>query len=90
MKILIIRFSSIGDIVLTSPVIRCLFQQKKAEITFLTKAAFAAIPAANPMVSRVIALGEQPSIINDKIRYAASFEELTVLLQTGNFDYIID
>ena len=90
MKVLIVRFSSIGDIVLTSPVVRCLFQQKKAEITYLTKAAFANIPAANPMVSRVIALGEQPTVINDKIRYAASFEELTVLLQAGNFDFVID
>lgn len=90
MKILIVRFSSIGDIVLTSPVIRCVFQQKKAEITYLTKAAFAAIPAANPMVSRVIALGEQPNIINDKIRYATSFEELSTLLQAGGYDYVID
>lgn len=90
MKILIVRFSSIGDIVLTSPVVRCLFQQKKAEITYLTKAAFAAIPAANPMVSRVIALGEQPNVINDKIRYATSFEELSLLLQAGGYDYLID
>ena len=31
MKILIIRFSSIGDIVLTTPVVRCLKQQIKGE-----------------------------------------------------------
>ena len=32
LKILVIRFSSIGDIVLTTPVIRCLKLQTNAEI----------------------------------------------------------
>ena len=36
LKILVIRFSSIGDIVLTTPVIRCLKQQKNCEIHYLT------------------------------------------------------
>ncbi|MEK7253399.1 MAG: hypothetical protein AAB316_01535 [Bacteroidota bacterium] len=36
-KILLIRFSSIGDILLTTPVVRCLRQQLDAEIHFLTK-----------------------------------------------------
>ena len=36
-KILIIRFSSIGDIVLTTPVIRCLYNQLNCEIHYLTK-----------------------------------------------------
>lgn len=39
MKILIIRFSSIGDIVLTTPIIRCLKKQvPHAEVHYLTKA----------------------------------------------------
>ena len=43
-KFLIIRFSSIGDIVLTTPVIRCLRKQyPDAEIHFLTKNAFKGI-----------------------------------------------
>ncbi len=38
MKFLIIRFSSIGDIVLTTPVVRCLKQQVAgAEVHYLTK-----------------------------------------------------
>ena len=37
LKILVIRFSSIGDIVLTTPIIRCLKLQTNAEIDFLTK-----------------------------------------------------
>ena len=38
MKILIVRFSSIGDIVLTTPVIRCVKQQlPNVEVHLLTK-----------------------------------------------------
>jgi len=53
-KILIIRFSSIGDIVLTSPVIRCLKKQvKDAEVHFLTKKVFGGIVQSNPYVDKV-------------------------------------
>ena len=46
MKFLIIRFSSIGDIVLTTPVVRCLKKQVlSAEVHYLTKAAFRPILA---------------------------------------------
>lgn len=52
-KALLIRFSSIGDIVLTTPVIRCLKQQTDLEVHFLTKASFAAIVRENPYVDRL-------------------------------------
>jgi ADP-heptose:LPS heptosyltransferase len=52
-KILVLRFSSIGDIVLTTPVLRCLRRQNGASVHFLTKSAFASIPSANPHVERV-------------------------------------
>ncbi len=52
-KILIIRFSSIGDIVLTSPVIRTLSQQLDAELHFLCKKEFASILAFNPYLHKV-------------------------------------
>ncbi len=52
-KILIVRFSSIGDIVLTTPVIRCVKQQTGAEVHFLTKASFAATLKHNPYVDRL-------------------------------------
>ena len=55
-KILVIRFSSIGDIVLTTPVLRCLKQQTGAEIHFLTKRSFAGIVQSNPYVDKVIAI----------------------------------
>ncbi len=54
MKILVIRFSSIGDIVLTSPVLRCVKQQRPdAEVHFLTKAQFRDLVAHSPYVDKV-------------------------------------
>lgn len=54
LKILIIRFSSIGDIVLTSPVVRCIHQQMpNAEIYFLTKKQFQPVVASNPHIHQV-------------------------------------
>lgn len=53
MKILVLRFSSIGDIVLTTPVIRCLKKQTGAEIHLLTKKTFAATVESNPYISQV-------------------------------------
>ncbi|MBX2971642.1 MAG: glycosyltransferase family 9 protein [Flavobacteriales bacterium] len=51
---LILRFSSIGDIVLTSPVLRCVKQQlKDVELHFATKAAFADLVRFNPHVDKV-------------------------------------
>ena len=43
LKILIVRFSSIGDIVLTTPVIRCLKKQLGAELHYLTKEIYSSI-----------------------------------------------
>jgi ADP-heptose:LPS heptosyltransferase len=56
MKILIIRFSSIGDIVLTSPVARCLKKQLGAEVHFLTKKNFEKILFPNPYIDRVFSI----------------------------------
>lgn len=53
-KILIIRFSSIGDIVLTTPVIRMAKEQiPNAEVHFLTKASFASILSNNPHIDKL-------------------------------------
>jgi ADP-heptose:LPS heptosyltransferase len=54
MKFLIIRFSSIGDIVLTTPVIRCVKQQcPDAEVHFLTKKSFRGILEHNPYIDKL-------------------------------------
>ncbi len=78
MKILIIRFSSIGDIVLTTPVVRCLKQQvPAAEIHYLTKASFTQVIAANPYV--------------DKFHYLEhSLQSVIRELKQEKFDCIID
>ncbi|THU40746.1 glycosyltransferase family 9 protein [Niastella caeni] len=78
MKILIIRFSSIGDIVLTTPVIRCLKKQlPEAEIHYLTKASFRAVLEANPYI--------------DKLHYLQDdLDAVIASLQQENFDYVID
>ena len=53
MKFLLLRFSSIGDIVLTSPVIRCLKKQVPgAEVHFLTKKSFEAVTKHNPYLDK--------------------------------------
>ena len=52
-KFLIIRFSSIGDIVLTTPVVRCVKEQLGAEVHFLTKRSYKSLVAANPYVDQV-------------------------------------
>ncbi len=77
MKVLIIRFSSIGDIVLTTPVIRCLKQQLGAEIHYYTKPSFQPLLQANPYVDKIHLLpaGKFPFLKD---------------LKEENFDYIID
>jgi ADP-heptose:LPS heptosyltransferase len=51
MKVLILRFSSIGDIVLTTPVVRCLKQQiPDVEIHFCTKRQYQPIVQNNPYI----------------------------------------
>lgn len=54
MKILIIRFSSIGDIVLTTPLLRCIKAQRpETEVHYLTKKQFQPILAHNPHIDRL-------------------------------------
>jgi ADP-heptose:LPS heptosyltransferase len=77
MKVLIIRFSSIGDIVLTTPVARCLKQQLGAEVHFLTKKSFAGIVESNPNVDKVWKIEQQ-------------VQEIAPALKKENFDVIID
>ncbi|GAA4468618.1 glycosyltransferase family 9 protein [Nemorincola caseinilytica] len=54
MKVLVIRFSSIGDIVLTTPVLRCLKEQlAHAEVHYLTKLTFSPILMHNPHIDKL-------------------------------------
>lgn len=77
-KFLIIRFSSIGDIVLTTPVIRCLKKQvADAEVHFLVKENFFSVIEHNPYIDKIHTL-------------AHSWELMMEELKTENYDYIID
>ena len=78
MKFLIIRFSSIGDIVLTTPVVRCLKRQiATAEVHYLTKNVFRPILAANPYIDKIHTLQDDP-------------DAMVRALQEEDFDYVID
>ena len=77
-KILVIRFSSIGDIVLTSPVVRCIKQQvPNAEVHFLTKSIFKDLVAHSPYIDRVHTIEEEVG-------------EAIPALKKERFDLIID
>ncbi len=77
-KILVIRFSSIGDIVLTSPVVRCLKNQiKDSEIHFLTKNAFVSILENNPNIDKVHSIEK-------------NINEIIPQLVSENFDFVVD
>ncbi|MFY7849174.1 MAG: glycosyltransferase family 9 protein, partial [Bacteroidia bacterium] len=71
MKFLLLRYSSIGDIVLTTPVLRCLRKQyPDAEIAFATKAKFATLLEPNPHCDKVFGLtGDQPEHIRQLKEY---------------------
>jgi ADP-heptose:LPS heptosyltransferase len=77
-KILIIRFSSIGDIVLTTPVLRCIKKQlPDAEIHYLTKQAYSQVIENNPYVDNIFYFeNDLRSVINR--------------LKVERYDYIID
>lgn len=78
-RILVVRFSSIGDIVLTTPVVRCAKQQwhGELEIHYLTKKKFAFLIEHNPHIDRVHTIERSTNEIIDELR------------EIG-FDYIID
>lgn len=77
-KILVVRFSSIGDIVLTSSVVRCLKQQlPESEIHFLTKSAFRSVVEHNPHIDRVVTI-------------QSSIKEVTAQLKGEKYDHIVD
>lgn len=78
MKILVVRFSSMGDIIYTTPVVRCLKTQLPgAEIHFLTKPAFKYIYDNNPYLDKLLLL--KPTL-------AETIEEI----KAEKYDYLID
>ena len=77
-KFLVVRFSSIGDIVLTTPVVRHLKKQvEDAEVHYLTKQSFATLLEANPYVDKVHS-------------YEGNMKSCQQSLREEGFDHIID
>lgn len=78
-KILVIRFSSIGDIVLTTPIVRCLKQQLEGnvEIHYVTKVQYKSILEYNPHIKKIHTINK-------------STYEITNELKNEQFDYVID
>jgi len=77
-KILIIRFSSIGDIVLTSPVIRCIKKQvPNVQVHYITKKAFQPVLESNPYIDNIYSITEHVS-------------EVTEELKKEDYDFIVD
>ncbi|WP_419800969.1 glycosyltransferase family 9 protein [Mucilaginibacter sp.] len=78
LKILVIRLSSMGDVIYTTPVVRCLkLQLPGAEIHFLTKPLFKYIYEGNPYLDKLLLLHEN---LNDTINE----------IKAENYDYLID
>lgn len=78
-KVLIIRFSSIGDVLLTTPVVRCLKEQLygESEIHYLVKKPFNEVLIGNPHIDKIHVLDDDLNQIIDE-------------LKKENFHYIID
>lgn len=77
-KFLILRFSSIGDIVLTTPVVRCIkLQYPEAEVHFATKKQFKVLVENNPYVDKYHLLEK-------------SLNPFIKTLQSEDYDYVID
>ncbi|MGK7396147.1 MAG: glycosyltransferase family 9 protein [Candidatus Cyclobacteriaceae bacterium M3_2C_046] len=78
MKILILRFSSIGDIVLTTPVPRAVKMQiTDAEVHYCTKIQYRDMLTANPYIDQVICLEN-------------SLNHLVKILKKEKYDSVID
>ncbi len=76
-KVLVVRFSSIGDIILTTPVYRALKQQLNAEVHLITKRSFAFAIHGNAYIDRVIT-------IEDKV------SEVADVLKEQHYDFVVD
>ena len=76
-KILLIRFSSIGDIVLTTPVIRSLKKKLNCKLHTLTKKQNAGLYENNPYVDKVFSFTENSG-------------EILTQLKEEHYDFVID
>lgn len=67
-KILVIRFSSIGDIVLTTPVVRALKNQGDYIVHYLTKKSNIPVLSANPYIDKIYAIDQKVAEVMEDLR----------------------
>lgn len=78
MKILVLRFSSIGDIVLTTPLLRCIKEQiPGVELHYLTKQKFHSLLETNPHLDKIYT-------------FQKSYQEVLTELKAEKYDHIVD
>lgn len=86
MRILVVRFSSLGDLVLTSSPIKSIHQAyPQAEIFLLSKSKYQEIAAGLPFVSQIISFDSEV-----KHKGIAGFFKLREELKPLHFDIIVD
>ena len=76
-KILLIRFSSIGDIVLTTPVVRAIKKQLTCDLHVVTKKKYASLYQNNPYIDKVFGVEHN---LNKSI----------ALLKAEKYDFVVD
>ena len=78
MKILVVRFSSIGDIVLTTPILRCIKNQlSDVTLHYVTKKSFVSILENNPNIDKIYSI-------------QTSINEIISDLKKEKYDLVID
>ncbi len=77
MRVLVLRLSSIGDLVCITPVLRALYMQRGAEIYLVVKRQFAELFQYNPYVKEVIG-------------FEGRLYPLLRLLKRTSWDYVLD
>jgi lipopolysaccharide heptosyltransferase II len=82
-KFLIIRFSSIGDVILTTPLIRCLRAKfPDSHIDFLVKKEFSVVLSQNPHISNIITF--------DKKAGKGELGRIRGLVRQNSYSHIFD
>ena len=77
-KILVLRFSSIGDIVLTTPVLRIIkTQMPHVELHYCTKKSYHSLLASNPHIDKIYTLDKE-------------LAPLVATLKTEQYDFVVD
>jgi heptosyltransferase-2 len=82
-RFLIIRFSSIGDVILTTPLIRCLqAEYPECRIDFLVKKEFSVVLSQNPYISNIITF--------DKNAGKSELKRVRNLVRQNAYTHVLD